>query len=42
MVRYERAYARRQRAVTFTASSKRTITIPLETADFELLERFRH
>jgi hypothetical protein len=39
MVRYERAYTRRQRAVTFTASSKRTITIPLETADFERLER---
>jgi hypothetical protein len=37
-MRYERAYARRQRAVTF-AGSTRTITIPLETADFERLER---
>jgi predicted DNA-binding ribbon-helix-helix protein len=38
MVRHERAYTRRQRAVTF-AGAKRTITIPLETADFERLER---
>jgi hypothetical protein len=37
-MRYERAYARRQRAVTF-AGSTRTITIPLGTADFERLER---
>jgi hypothetical protein len=37
-MRYERAYARRQRAVTF-AGSTRTITIPLEPADFERLER---
>jgi hypothetical protein len=37
-MRYERAYARRQRAVTFVGST-RTITIPLETADFERLER---
>jgi hypothetical protein len=37
-MRYERVYARRQRAVTF-AGSTRTITIPLETADFERLER---
>jgi hypothetical protein len=37
-MRHERAYARRQRAITF-AGSTRTITIPLETADFELLER---
>ena len=40
MARYERAYTRRQRAITFTGGSKRTITIPLETADFERLERF--
>jgi predicted DNA-binding protein len=39
MVRYERAYTRRQRAVTFAAGSKRTITIPLEITDFERLER---
>jgi predicted DNA-binding ribbon-helix-helix protein len=38
MVRHERAYTRRQRAVTFVGT-KRTITIPLETADFERLER---
>jgi predicted DNA-binding ribbon-helix-helix protein len=37
-MRYERAYTRRQRAVTFIGT-KRTITIPLETADFERLER---
>jgi hypothetical protein len=37
-MRYERAYSRRQRAVTFVGS-KRTITIPLETTDFERLER---
>jgi hypothetical protein len=37
-MRYERAYARRQRAITF-AGSTRTITIPLRSADFELLER---
>ena len=37
-MRYERAYTRRQRAVTFIGA-KRTITIPLETADFERLER---
>jgi hypothetical protein len=37
-MRYKRAYARRQRAVTFVGST-RTITIPLETADFERLER---
>jgi hypothetical protein len=39
MVRYGRAYTGRQRAVTFTAGSKRSITIHLETADFERLER---
>ena len=39
MVRYERAYTQRHVAVTINASSKRTITIPLETADFERLER---
>jgi hypothetical protein len=38
-MRYQQAYARRQRAVTFTRSSTRTVTIPLETADFERLER---
>jgi hypothetical protein len=37
-MRYDRAYARRQRAVTF-AGSTRTITIPLQPADFERLER---
>jgi predicted DNA-binding protein len=37
-MRHERAYARRQRAVTF-AGPTRTITIPLEMADFERLER---
>jgi hypothetical protein len=37
-MRYERAYTRRQRAVTFIGT-KRTITIPLETADFNRLER---
>jgi hypothetical protein len=37
-MRHERVYARRQRAVTF-AGSTRTITIPLEMADFERLER---
>jgi hypothetical protein len=37
-MRHERAYARRQRAITFVGST-RTITIPLETADFERLER---
>jgi hypothetical protein len=36
-MRYERAYARRQRAITF-AGSTRTITIPLDIADFERLE----
>jgi hypothetical protein len=38
-MRYQRAYLRRQRAVTFTRSSTRTVTIPLETTDFERLER---
>ncbi len=38
-MRYERAYARRQRAVTFASSSTRTVTIPLEIPDFERLER---
>ena len=37
-MRHERAYSRRQRAVTF-AGATRTITIPLEIADFERLER---
>ena len=37
-MRYERAYARRQRAVTF-AGTKRTVTIPLEVSDFDRLER---
>jgi len=36
-IRYERAYARRQRAITF-AGSTRAITIPLDIADFERLE----
>jgi hypothetical protein len=38
-MRYERAYTRRQRAVTFTGSSTRTVTILLEREDFERLER---
>jgi hypothetical protein len=38
-MRYERAYTRRQRAVTFTRSSTRTVTIPMNAADFERLER---
>ena len=38
-MRHQRAYARRQRAVTFTRSSTRTVTIPLNPADFERLER---
>jgi hypothetical protein len=38
-MRYQRAYARRQRAVTFTRSSTRTVTIPLNPVDFERLER---
>jgi hypothetical protein len=37
-MRYERAYARRQRAVTF-AGATRTVTIPLQIPDFERLER---
>jgi hypothetical protein len=37
-MRFERAYARRARAVTFSGST-RTVTIPLETAEFERLER---
>jgi hypothetical protein len=37
-MRHERAYSRRPRAVTF-AGATRTVTIPLETADFERLER---
>jgi hypothetical protein len=38
-MRYERAYSRRQRAVTFANGSTRTVTIPLEIPDFEWLER---
>jgi hypothetical protein len=38
-MRIQRAYARRQRAVTFTRSSTRTVTIPLNPPDFERLER---
>jgi hypothetical protein len=38
-MRYQQAYARRQRAVTFTRSSMRTVTIPLNPVDFERLER---
>jgi hypothetical protein len=38
-MRFERAYARRQRAVTFAGGSTRTVTIPLEIPDFERLER---
>jgi hypothetical protein len=38
-MRYEQAYTRRQRAVTFTRGSTRTITIPLEKGDFERLEQ---
>ena len=38
-MRYERAYARRQRAVTFASGSTRTVTIPLEMPDFVRLER---
>ena len=38
-MRHERAYARRQRAVTFTGTATRTVTIPLETSDFERLEQ---
>jgi hypothetical protein len=37
-MRYERAYTRRQRGVTF-AGAARTVTIPLEIPDFERLER---
>jgi len=37
-MRHERVYSRRQRAVTF-AGQTRTVTIPLEIADFERLER---
>ena len=37
-MRHERVYARRQRAVTF-AGATRTVTIPLEVADFERLEQ---
>ena len=37
-MRHERLYARRQRAVTFSGST-RTITIPLQMAEFERLER---
>jgi hypothetical protein len=36
-MRHERVYARRQRAVTF-AGKTRTVTIPLDVADFERLE----
>jgi hypothetical protein len=36
-MRHERVFARRQRAVTF-AGKTRTVTIPLEVADFERLE----
>jgi hypothetical protein len=36
-MRYERPYARSQRAVTFAGGSTRTVTISLETADFERL-----
>ena len=35
---HERAFGRRKRAVTFVGST-RTITIPIETAVFERLER---
>ena len=38
-MRFERAYTRRQRAVTFAGGSTRTVTIPLEITDFERLER---
>ena len=38
-MRYERAYTRRQRAVTFAGGTTRTVTIPLEIPDFERLER---
>jgi hypothetical protein len=38
-MRYERAYTRRQRAITFAGGSTRTIMIPLEIPDFEQLER---
>ena len=38
-MRYQQAYARRQRAVTFTRSPMRTVTIPLNPVDFERLER---
>jgi predicted DNA-binding ribbon-helix-helix protein len=37
-MRHERVYARRQRAVTF-AGATRSVTIPLEVADFERLEQ---
>jgi hypothetical protein len=37
-MRHERVYSRRHRAVTF-AGPTRTVTIPLEVADFERLER---
>ena len=37
-MRHERVYARRQRAVTF-AGATRTVTIPLDVADFERLEQ---
>jgi hypothetical protein len=37
-MRHERAYTRRQRAITFVGPT-RTVTIPLETADFDRLER---
>ena len=37
-MRHERLYARRQRAVTFSGST-RTITIPLQMTEFERLER---
>jgi predicted DNA-binding ribbon-helix-helix protein len=37
-MRHERVYARRQRAVTF-AGTTRSVTIPLEVADFERLEQ---
>jgi predicted DNA-binding ribbon-helix-helix protein len=37
-MRHQRAYARRQRAITF-AGTTRTVTIPLEIADFDRLEQ---
>jgi hypothetical protein len=37
-MRRERVYSRRQRAVTFSGPT-RSVTIPLEIADFERFER---